>query len=186
MIVYQLLVQSVAASYFMNAWNLDDCQGPPSVYYQFLAIRVDLFPPVATYYASQLSFNKCGSSITPYVNPMQCCVSSLESDKSPYRSASYFIAADDLEDNIPQKANGQRLCQVASNRLGNSSVLAGLSLIGIAEGSNFMKISCETGGVLRIDPYSFDMDSNRTERYILTPTATPINSPFYGSISAKF
>jgi hypothetical protein len=58
--------------------------------------------------------------------------------------------------------------------------------LGIMEGQNYSDLSCEIGGVIRVDPYSHAVDSKRSEYYVLNSSTRYINSPIHGNFSAKF
>jgi hypothetical protein len=68
----------------------------------------------------------------------------------------------------------------------NTSIINGLNKVFILSGWKTTTFSGGDDKMLRIDPYSYKVDSNGTERYQLTANDQLISSPFYGPFDARF
>jgi hypothetical protein len=135
----------------------------------------------------------CETQANLNLNKGECCISSLDIGYTLYGSVVYARAPDtefklSFETRFPKSGNNYNYCVLRSltpTQL-NRSVLNGFNEIVLKEGWNSSLISCQTGGILRIDPKSYAIDSNLTENFILGDNSMLVNSKLYGSFNAKF
>jgi hypothetical protein len=125
-LMYTLLIGSALADSFINLWIDGDCAGPPSAYFQLEPSATRIYPAAAKYFVSKMPVDTCGTGVTTYISPKQCCVTSLEPDHSLFVSAAHFTADGNNDNYLPKAAIGRIYCRIVPTSPG----ISGFKLLG--------------------------------------------------------